>query len=198
VARLRYYSHPTALVESTDIGEGTRIWAFTHILKGAVIGRNCNIGDHCYIESGVIIGNNVTVKNGNALWEGVNIADNSFIGPYVVFINDLYPRSRRSEFTSARYKTKNWLLRTFIEEGASLGSNSTILCGKRIGKYALVGAGAVVTEDVCPFSLVYGNPARMKGYVCKCGNPLKFSKNKAVCKKCQTEYIHQRDEVVEI
>lgn len=193
-----FYKHPTALVESEDISEGTKIWAFAHILKGAVIGSNCNIGDHCYIESGVTIGNNVTIKNGTAIWEGVVIGDNVFIGPNVVFTNDLFPRSSRLPLVAKKYSTKSWCAATMVLIGASLGANSTILCGKTIGEYAMVGAGSIVTQDVPAFSLAYGNPARVKGYVCKCSIPLKFRGSKAVCKNCSAQYHKVQNDIVEV
>src|SRR5713226_1217003 len=119
-----FFSHPSALVESTNIGEGTKIWAYSHVMKGAVIGRDCNIGDHCYIEDGARIGNGVVVKNGVSVWQGVTLEDRVFVGPNVAFTNDLRPR--------AKTPPEEWL-RTTVEHGASLGANSTILPGIRIG-----------------------------------------------------------------
>lgn len=175
-----FFKHPSAIVESDSIGEGTRIWAFAHVLKGAVIGRNCNISDHCYLESGVTIGDDVTIKNGVALWEGVTIQRGVFVGPYVVLTNDLVPRSR----------AKDWrLLPTVIEEGATVGANATLLCGIKIGAYSMVGAGSVVTTDVRQHGLVYGNPARIHGYVCRCGGRLRLAGRKAACAKCGLSYV---------
>ena len=176
------YKHPTAVVESGAIGDGSRIWAFAHVLKGAVIGKNCNIGDHCYVESGAMIGDDVTIKNGVAVWDGVTIQRGVFIGPCVVLTNDLLPRSR----------ARDWrLLPTLIEEGATIGANSTLLCGIRIGAYSMVGAGSVVTKDVPPYGLVYGNPARLRGYVCRCGEPLLQSSRRASCPKCRLSYARK-------
>ena len=159
----RYYKHPTARVESKRIGTGTRIWAFAHVLSGAIIGRDCNIGDHCYIESDVRIGDAVTIKNGVSVWDGVTIDRGVFLGPSVALTNDRHPRSRAP-----------WeLSRTHIEEGATIGANATVLCGLTVGAFALVGAGAVVTRDVPGHGLVYGNPARLRGYVCRCGHTLR-------------------------
>ncbi|RIK17030.1 MAG: N-acetyltransferase [Chloroflexi bacterium] len=156
------FDHPTALVETDNIGDGTRIWAFAHILKGAVIGAGCNIGDHCFVESGVVIGNDVVVKNGVALWQGITLQDRVFIGP-----NE----------------------HTWLGEGASIGANATLLCGITIGRYALIGAGSVVTRDVPAFALVYGNPARQHGWACMCGNPLPTIQADAVtCPQCQRAY----------
>ncbi len=124
-----FFRHPSALVESTTVGAGTRIWAFAHVLKGARIGQHCNIGDHCFVEGGARIGDNVTVKNGVAIWEGVVVADNVFVGPFSVFTNDLAPRSPRFPGAARRYASKAWLRRTVVEAGASIGANATILCG---------------------------------------------------------------------
>ncbi|MGI4885373.1 MAG: acyltransferase [Janthinobacterium lividum] len=157
-----YYIHPSAIVESEFIGEHTRIWAFVHILKDVEIGKNVNICDHCFIENGVAIGDNVTIKCGVYLWSGISIEDNVFIGPNVVFTNDLRPRSKQ-EFNQAE---------TVIEEGASLGANSTVLAGVRIGAYAFSGIGSVITRDVPNHALVYGNPAKIKGWVDEMGRKL--------------------------
>jgi acetyltransferase-like isoleucine patch superfamily enzyme len=159
----RYYVHPQALVESEHIGAGTRIWAFAHVLNGAIIGSNCNIGDHCFIEGKVKIGANVVIKNGVSIWEGVSIEDRVFIGPDVSFTNDRIPRAK---VYHEQYE------KTLVREGASIGSNATIVAPRVVGKYAVVGAGAVVTRDVPDFGMVYGNPARLEGLVRKCGKRL--------------------------
>lgn len=159
---LAYFKHPLALVESRNIGERTRVWAFAHIMDGACIGTDCNICDHVFIESHVEIGDGVTVKNGVSLWDGVTIADSVFIGPNAVFTNDKNPRA-------AVKKGRELFARTIAKQGASIGANATIVCGVTIGRYAFVGAGAVVTKDVPDYSLVVGSPARHVGYVCECG-----------------------------
>lgn len=151
-----YFSHLNAIVESNQIGEATRIWAFVHILPGAVIGKDCNICDHVFIENDVKIGDRVTIKSGVQLWDGVRIEDDVFIGPNVAFTNDPFPRSKQ-------YPDKFAL--TMIQKGASIGANATILPGLTIGQNAMVGAGAVVTKDVPPNSIVVGNPARIVNYV---------------------------------
>lgn len=163
-----YFVHTAAIVESENIGKDTRVWAFVHVLKGAKIGSNCNICDHCYIEQGVVLGNNVTVKCGVYLWDGVQVEDNVMIGPNVVFTNDIRPRSK-----NINYKKVN----THIKKGASLGANSTILAGVTIGKFAMTGIASVVTRDVPDYALVYGNPAKIKGWVDEFGNKLKQQKN---------------------
>lgn len=158
--------HSHALVETNQIGEGTRVWAFVHILEGAVIGSGCNICDHCYIENGVSIGNNVTVKCGIYIWDGVTIEDDVFLGPNVVFTNDIRPRSKQYIEPA----------KTIIKKGASIGANSTILAGNTIGEYAMTGIGSVITRDVPDYALVYGNPARIKGWVDEQGNKLTETK----------------------
>lgn len=155
---MNYYMHPQALVESTQIGEKTRIWAFAHILPDAKIGIDCNICDHVFIENDVTVGNNVTIKCGVQLWDGITIEDNVFIGPNVTFTNDNFPRSKH-------YPEK--FSGSLIKEGASIGANATILPGLTIGRNAMIGAGAVVTRDVPPNAIVMGNPAYITGYVSK-------------------------------
>jgi acetyltransferase-like isoleucine patch superfamily enzyme len=160
------YIHPNALVESVNIGTGTRIWAFAHVMKGAVIGANCNVGDHVFIESGAVIGNDVTVKNQCMIWEGVTIEDGVFVGPGVSFTNDLYPRSPRLPIVQKRYSDKNiWLANTHVKYGASLGARTVILPGVEIGEFSMVGAGAVISHDVPAFALAIGNPAKWAGWV---------------------------------
>lgn len=164
------YIHEKALVETKDIGAGTKIWAFAHVMAGVVIGEECNIGDHVFIESGVRIGNGVTIKNNALIWKGVQIADYAFIGPNAVFTNDLCPRSPRiPQIREQNRAEADWLVETHVEEGASIGANATILPGVTLGKYCMVGAGSVVTKDVEPFTLVVGNPARFCCHVSESG-----------------------------
>lgn len=153
---MTYFVHPQALVESQQIGSGSRIWAFTHVLPGARIGRDCNICDGVFIENDVEIGDRVTVKCGVQLWDGVTLEEDVFVGPNATFTNDLFPRSKvyPEDFS-----------RTVVRQGASIGANATVLAGVTIGRNAMVGAGAVVTKDVPPNAIVVGNPARIKGYV---------------------------------
>lgn len=159
-----YYAHPTAIVESQDIGKGTKIWHFAHVRSGAKIGENCNIGKSVYIDIGAEIGNNVKIQNFVSVYKGVAIEDDVFVGPSATFTNDLYPRAFvwDEERVSA----------TRICRGASIGANATIVCGITVGEYAMIGAGSVVAEDVPPFGLVLGNPGRLRGYVCRCGRKL--------------------------
>ena len=158
------FKHPTAIVESEAIGEGTRIWHFVHVREKVKIGKNCTIGKSVYIDTGVEIGDNVKIENFVSLYKGVKVEDDVFIGPAVTFTNDLYPRSFIWDESGIGY--------TKVQRGASIGANATIICGVTIGEYALVGAGSVVTKDVPPFGLAYGNPARLVGFVCSCGRKL--------------------------
>ena len=157
-----YFVHPQALVETDQIGEGTRIWAFAHVMKGAVVGKNCNICDHVFIESNVVIGDGVTIKNGVSVWDGVSLGTSVFVGPNAVFTNDLNPRA-------AVKKTREQLISTRVGEGASIGANATIVCGTRIGRHAFIGAGAVIIRDVLDYAMMVGNPARQIGFMCECG-----------------------------
>jgi len=167
---MKPYIHPKALVETDTIGEDTKIWAFAHVMAGAEIGADCNIGDHAFIETGATIGSGVTIKNNALIWKGVHIADYAFVGPNVVFTNDRRPRSPRMPLMKEKaLSEQDWLVETFVEEGASIGANATILPGVRLGKYCMVGAGSVVTKDVAPFTLVVGNPAKVIGEINESG-----------------------------
>ena len=161
---MSFYAHPTAVVESDEIGEGTKIWHFVHIRENSRIGERCNIGKSAYIDTGAQIGSDVKIQNFVSVYRGVKIADDVFIGPSVTFTNDLFPRS----FCWSDEK----VVPTFVGKGASIGANSTIVCGVTIGEYSMIGAGTVVSSDVPPFGLVFGNPARLRGFVCWCGKRL--------------------------
>lgn len=163
-----YFVHPTAICESENIGNNTRIWAFSHVLKDVSIGEDCNLCDYTFIENGAVIGNRVTIKNGISIWDGVTIEDDVFLGPNCVLTNDTYPRSkiRHPQFE-----------KTLLKKGASIGANATILCGIVIGRYAMIAAGAVVTKDVPDFALMVGNPARFKYWISKIGEKLNFDSN---------------------
>jgi UDP-2-acetamido-3-amino-2,3-dideoxy-glucuronate N-acetyltransferase len=159
------FVHTHALCESESVGSGTRIWAFAHVMAGARIGTDCNLGDHAFIESGAVLGNRVTVKNGVAIWDKVTIEDDVFLGPNMVFTNDLRPRA-------ALKKAAGAFLPTLVHRGATIGANATIVCGVTIGSAAFIGAGTVVVADVPAHAVVVGNPARSIGWACTCGERL--------------------------
>ncbi len=183
-----FYIHPKALVETNKIGANSKVWAFTHIMEDVRIGKNCNIGDHCFIESGVVVGNNVTIKNGNMLFQGVTLENGVFVGPHVFFTNDLYPRSPRLHQAKQRYSTKAWLAPTLVKHGASLGAGAVLLAGIVVGEFAMVGAGAIVTKDIPPYSLVIGNPSRFAGWVCQCGQKIIIRGKEGNCNACGRSY----------
>lgn len=183
--RNKLYIHPSAHVSpDAKIGEGTRIWHDAQVREGAVIGRNCILGKCVYVGKNVTIGNNVKIENRVSIFQGVHIEDDVFIGPHVVFTNDLMPRAFREDWK---------IIETHVRKGVSIGANSTIICGIEIGEYAMIGAGSVVTKDVPPHALVYGNPARIRGFVCKCGEKLVYSEERKKhinmkCPHCGKEY----------
>ncbi len=170
--------HPTALVASKDVGEGTRIWAFVNILAGAKIGRDCNICDRCFIENDVVLGDRVTVKCGVSLYDGLALENDVFVGPGVIFSNDLRPRSGVHLPAHPR---------TLVRQGASLGAGTILVPGITVGRFAMVGAGALLTRDVPDFALVYGSPAQLHGYVCRCTKTLHFEDGSTAC-SCGRRY----------
>ena len=175
-----FFQHSLAVVEQgVTIGKGTRIWAFAHIVKGAVIGEDCNICNHTFIEGQVRIGDRVTIKCGVYLWDGLTLEDDVFIGPSAVFTNDARPRSRK--------QLQN-IPQIILKEGCTVGANSTTLPGLTIGRWAMVGAGAVVTRSVPEYALVRGNPARFVGWVCRCGEKLAPSTGPTLACQCGRSY----------
>jgi len=177
-----YFVHASSYVdENVEIGEGTRIWYFTHILRDARVGRNCIIGQNVCVESGVTIGNDCKIQNNVSIYKGVTLEDEVFCGPSCVFTNVYNPR--------AFIERKNEFRPTLVKRGATIGANATIVCGATIGRYALVAAGAVVTGDVSDYAIVAGVPAKQIGWACKCGTTLKFGDGKAVCVYCGNEYV---------
>lgn len=159
------YIHPTAIVDKTaKIGEGTKIWHFVHVRENAEIGKNCVLGHSVYVDKGVKIGDRVKLENRATIYDGVTIENNVFVGPHVTFTNDLYPRSFNADWK---------IVKTLVREGASVGAGSVVVCGVTIGEYAMIGAGSVVTKDIPPHALAYGNPAEVRGFMCKCGRRLK-------------------------
>jgi UDP-2-acetamido-3-amino-2,3-dideoxy-glucuronate N-acetyltransferase len=180
-----YFTHPQAIVETHEIGPGTRIWAFAHVMSGVRVGFDCNICDHAFIESGATLGNNVTVKNGVAVWQGITIEDNVFLGPNCVLTNDYNPRAYIKKSGVA-------LQTTLIRANATVGANATIICGITIGRYAFIGAGTVVRRPVMDFALMVGNPARQIGWMCVCAKRLPLSVSSAdsslTCPHCHTRF----------
>ncbi len=167
------FVHPQALCESDEVGPGTRVWAFAQVMRGALVGRECNVGGHAFIEAGAVVGDRVTIKNQVMIWEGVTIEDDVFLGPGVIFTNDRFPRSGRMPEAQGRYASKDqWLSRTRVGRGATIGAGAIVVCGVTIGRCATVGAGALVTRDVPDHRLMVGQPARPVGWVCTCGLPL--------------------------
>ncbi|HIE16639.1 MAG TPA: oxidoreductase [Dehalococcoidia bacterium] len=182
-----FFADETSILEEPcHVGEGTKIWHFCHVMPGVTIGKNCTIGQNVFIGRGVKVGNNVKIENNVSVFEGVTLEDGVFCGPSCVFTNVVNPRSqysRRHEFKS-----------TLVREGVTIGANATIICGNTIGRYAFVGAGAVVTHDVPDYALVYGNPARVQGWVCECGERLNFESDAiATCSQCQRRYRRRED-----
>lgn len=173
--------HPTAVIdEGCTIGEGTRIWHFSHVMHGARVGKSCNIGQNVVISPGAIVGDRVKIQNNVSIYTGVTVEDDAFLGPSCVFTNVINPRSfisRKDEFRP-----------TIVRRGASIGANATIVCGNEIGEYAMIGAGAVVTKDVPPYSLWVGNPARQAGWVSRAGHKLDFNDGMAVCPETGAHY----------
>ncbi len=186
---LKYFVHYTAVVdEGCRIGEGTKIWHFSHLMSGCDIGKGCIIGQNVLVSTNVKLGNNVKVQNNVSLYEGVICEDDVFLGPSMVFTNVINPRS--AVIRKHEYKP------TFVRKGASIGANATIVCGNEIGSYAFIGAGAVVTKPVLPYALVMGNPARQTGWVSEWGHKLQFDMNgKAVCPESKQEYLLENGRV---
>jgi len=179
------YIHTTAVVDKTaKIEKGTKVWHFVHVRENAEIGRDCVLGHSVYVGSGVKIGNGVKLENRATIYEGVKIEDKVFVGPHVTFTNDPYPRS---------FSTDWEIVGTFVREGASIGAGSVVMCGVTIGEYAMIGVGSVVTKDIPSHALAYGNPAEVRGFVCKCGRNLKEEKKKRdfvlmKCLRCGEKY----------
>ncbi len=184
-----YFAHATAVIdENCLIGADTKIWHFSHVMPGAVIGNNCNLGQNVVVSTGVILGNNVRVQNNVSIYEGVICEDDVFLGPGMVLTNVINPRSAISR--------KNEFKTTLIKKGATIGANATIVCGNTIGQYAFIGAGAVVTKNVLPYALIVGNPGRRTGWMSEYGHKLKFNeKNIAVCEESKQEYVLENNVV---
>lgn len=185
-----FFAHPTAVIdEGAQIGYGSKVWHFSHIMPNSIIGNECNIGQNVVISPKVQIGSRVKIQNNVSVYTGVICEDDVFLGPSVVFTNVINPRSfvvRKSQFKE-----------TYIEKGATLGANATIICGNRIGAYAMIGAGAVITKDVKPYELVVGNPAKPMGWVSKHGHRLDFNEaNEAICPETEEKYLLRDNSVI--
>lgn len=181
-----FYVHESSYIdEPCEIGKGTKIWHFSHIMKNCKIGEECNIGQNVVISPDVVLGNGVKIQNNVSVYTGVICEDDVFLGPSCVFTNVINPRS----FISRKDEYK----KTIIKKGASIGANATIVCGNNIGKYAFVAAGAVVTKDIPDYALVMGNPARVKRYVCECLEYMKFENNQFICPNCGKKYKIEND-----
>jgi len=185
-----YFIHESSYVdEPCSIGSGTKIWHFSHIMKNSRLGVRCNIGQNVVISPDVVIGDNVKIQNNVSVYTGCILEDDVFCGPSMVFTNVVNPRShvsRRDEYKTTR-----------VRKGASLGANCTVVCGVTIGRYAFVGAGAVVTKDVPDFALFYGNPAVLRGWICNCGIKLSFDTDSASCGVCGAQYVKRGNVVTE-
>jgi len=189
ITQTDFYSHESAIIDDgCSIGGGTKIWHFSHIMPKCIIGNNCNIGQNVVVSPKVILGNNVKVQNNVSIYTGVICEDDVFLGPSMVFTNVINPRSaviRRDQY-----------LETIVRKGASIGANSTIVCGNNIGAYAFVGAGTVVTKEILPFALIVGNPGKQIGWISEFGHRLEFdSKNEAVCSESGSEYVLEEGRV---
>ncbi len=184
-----FYAHPTAVIdEGCAIGEGTKIWHFSHIMSGSTIGVGCNLGQNVVVSPGVTLGKNVKVQNNVSIYTGVICEDDVFLGPSMVFTNVINPRSA--------IVRKNEYKQTLVRKGASIGANATIICGNEIGTYAMIGAGAVITRPVPAYALVVGNPAKQLGWVSEYGHRLEFDENKkAVCAESGQEYQLENNQV---
>jgi UDP-2-acetamido-3-amino-2,3-dideoxy-glucuronate N-acetyltransferase len=187
-----YFAHETAVIdEGCKIGKGTKIWHFSHIMQDCEIGENCNIGQNVVVLPGVKLGKNVKVQNNVSIYTGVICEDDVFLGPSMVFTNVINPRSA--------IVRKDQYYTTIVEKGASIGANATIVCGNKIGSYAFIGAGAVVTKEVKPYALVIGNPARQTGWMSEYGHKLKFGPDGiAICPESKVRYRLENDRVFKI
>jgi UDP-2-acetamido-3-amino-2,3-dideoxy-glucuronate N-acetyltransferase len=187
-----YYAHPTAVIdEGCVIGDGTKVWHFSHVMQNCTIGSNCNLGQNVVVSPEVVLGNNIKVQNNVSIYTGVSCDDDVFLGPSMVFTNVINPRSaiaRKSEYK-----------KTHVGKGATIGANATIVCGHNIGAYAFIGAGSVVTKEVAPYALVVGNPAKQIGWMSEYGHRLSFDENgEATCPESGEKYILQNGVVSKI
>ncbi len=185
-----YYIHESSYIDDdVEIGEGTKVWYFCHLQKGARIGKHCSLGQNVNISNNVKIGDGCKIQNNVSLYEGMELENDVFCGPSCVFTNDLTPRSKYP-------KGREHYMKTLVCEGASIGANATITCGHTIGKFAMIGAGAVVTTDVPDYALMLGVPAKLEGWVCECGEVFPYDMIRCTCKKCGRKYLKIEDKRV--
>lgn len=187
-----YFAHKSAFIDGpVNIGKGTKIWHYCHIMAGAVIGENCSLGQNVFIGSKAVLGNRVKVQNNVSIYDGVELENGVFCGPSMVFTNVINPRSHISR--------KNEYQKTLVKKGATIGANVTILCGNTIGRYAFIGASSVITDDVPDYGLVYGNPGRIQGWVCECGVKLNLNLSdkpaEGICPACGKRYRKEGDRI---
>lgn len=181
--------HPTAVIdEPCVIGEGTKIWHFSHVMAGAKIGWNCTLGQNVYVAGQAVIGNNVKLQNNVSVYDLVTLEDDVFCGPSMVFTNDPLPR--------AKYPDRKRWEPTLVRQGATIGANATIVCGVTIGRHAFIGAGAVIREDIPDYAVVVGVPGRQVGWMCECGGKLTFAEDRATCGQCNRQFV-QTDGIVQ-
>jgi len=188
----KYFAHETAVVDDgSQIGKGCRIWHFSHIMSGAILGENCNLGQNVLVSTDVVLGNNVKIQNNVSLYTGVICEDDVFLGPSMVFTNIINPRSAVIR--------KDQYVKTLVQKGATIGANATIICGNTLGAFCFIGAGAVITRDVPPYALVVGNPGKQVGWMSEYGHRLRFDgSNKAVCPESGEKYLLENEMVRKI
>lgn len=188
-----YFVHESSYIdEGAEIGDGSQIWHFSHIMKGVRMGEKCKIGQNVVIGPQVTLGNNVKIQNNVSVYQGVTLEDDVFCGPSMVFTNVPTPRCAFPRNTGDDF------LPTLVKRGASIGANATVICGNTIGEHALIGAGAVVTKDVKPYSIVYGNPARHHGWACECGVVLEVKDDRTTCPSCERQYEVQNGQELKL
>ena len=184
-----YFIHPSSFIEkNVKIGRGTKIWHFCHIMDGVRIGKECKTGQNVYIDKGVKIGNNCKIGNNVSVFKKVTLEDDVFCGPSMIFTNVINPRSKYPRKIE-EYK------KTLVKKGATIGANATIVCGNTLGCHSFIGAGSVVTKDVPSYAIVYGNPARIKGWMCECGEKLEFKDGISICRKCKKKYNKKGEKI---
>jgi UDP-2-acetamido-3-amino-2,3-dideoxy-glucuronate N-acetyltransferase len=193
---MEYFAHETACIdEGSEIGAGTKIWHFSHVMPGSRLGKKCNLGQNVVVSPGCIIGNNVKIQNNVSVYTGVIIEDDVFCGPSMVFTNVINPRSH--------IERKDEYKQTLVRRGATIGANATIVCGHTLGQYCFIGAGSVVTRDVPDYALIVGNPGRLRGYVCSCGDKLSIDVkqdrvDESVCSSCGKRFSRMDGIVAEL